>query len=65
MKFLNSKNSTLNIQLPNGIESNIILAGGGFGSFAFVEALACVSGQSKCAKCGLAKIELKNVRWGK
>lgn len=38
MKFLNSKKSTLSIQLEN--ESNIILAGGRFGSFAFAEGSA-------------------------
>ncbi|MBI5371459.1 MAG: hypothetical protein HZA79_05465 [Sphingobacteriales bacterium] len=54
MKFLNSKKSTLYIQLANEIESNIILAGGGFGSFTFAEGLALRVG---------AKANAPNMRW--
>ncbi|HYG50689.1 MAG TPA: hypothetical protein VD905_07285 [Flavobacteriales bacterium] len=54
MKFLNSKKSTLFIQLGNEVKSKIILAGGGFGSFAFAEGLAL---------CVVAKANVPNVGW--
>jgi hypothetical protein len=60
------KENTSYIQLANEIESNIILAGGRFGSFAFAEGLAlCVGAKANVPNVWLAKIELKNVWWGK
>jgi hypothetical protein len=57
MKFLNSKKSTLYIQLANEIESNIILVGGGFGSFAFAEWLAlCVGAKANVPNVGWLKL---------
>jgi hypothetical protein len=57
MKFLNSRKNTLFIQLANEIESNIILAGGRFGSFAFAEGSAlCVGVKANVPNVGWLKL---------
>ncbi|MBK7908777.1 hypothetical protein [Candidatus Pollutiaquabacter sp.] len=59
MKFLNSKKSTLYIQLGNEIESNIILAGGRFGSFGFAEGRLACRAKANVPNVGWLKLNLK------
>jgi hypothetical protein len=58
MKFLNSKKSTSYIQHGNGVQSNIILASGQFGSFAFAEGSAlCVGAKANVPNVGWLKLK--------
>jgi hypothetical protein len=57
MKFLNSRKSTLYIQPESEVKSNIIPAGGEFGSFAFAEGLVlCVGAKANVPNVGWLKL---------